>query len=404
MAASDCRHFNGYKPCGKVDSLQKIESPDEVCSRACAFYDAPKTRVLLIHLGALGAVVRSTALLPAIRRKYPRAHITWVTDAPADVMLREHPLVDRVIVGNNDGLISLMALEFDAALVVDKSLKASGLLRATKAREVYGFIANASGAIEPATNAARESWNLGLSDHLKFNVNRKPETRLMHEALELGEWKRDSYALHLNSLEKTEMLKRRAIWSDGGRRQIVGLNTGCAATIPAKKLSVDGHVKLLVELALRSGESARGPGIACAYVLLGGKEDSLRNQAIAAKARSVGIDVIESATDQGLRDGMTSVAACDVVVTGDSLGMHMALAFAKPVVAWFGPTCAHEIDLYDDENGGGAVMTKAPCAPCWKRACDKAVMCYDQVDFAEMADHVFRTFARRSRLEIEAKM
>ena len=39
--------------------------------------------------------------------------------------------------------------------------------------------------------------------------------------------------------------------------------------------------------------------------------------------------------------------ACDIVVSGDSLGMHMAIGLKKWVVAWFGPTCHQEIDLYD---------------------------------------------------------
>ena len=38
---------------------------------------------------------------------------------------------------------------------------------------------------------------------------------------------------------------------------------------------------------------------------------------------------------------------CDVVISGDSLGMHMAIALSKHVVAWFGPTSPQEIDLYD---------------------------------------------------------
>ncbi|CAN5426880.1 hypothetical protein BH10BDE1_BH10BDE1_04670 [soil metagenome] len=385
MAATLCRHFNGYKPCGKVDSL-KVS-----CSLACASFEKAGARILLIHLGALGAVVRSTALLPAIVRKYPGAHITWVTDAPGDLLLREHPLVDRVIVANADGAMALSALEFDIALVVDKSLKASGLLRQTKAREIYGYTANPqTGGIEPATEAARASWRLGLSNHEKFHVNRKTESQLIHEALELGPWLRDNYALFLTEEEKNEVFKRNASWSDMNRGAIIGINTGCAATIAAKKLSVAGHVELIETLAGNFSKNSAGNSI----VLLGGREDTMRNQTIASRARARGLSVIESSTDQGLRDGMISVAACDVVVTGDSLGMHMALGFSKAVVAWFGPTCAHEIDLY----GGISVLTSSACAPCWKRSCDKAVMCYDQVDFSKMADAVEKMLAPSAEL------
>lgn len=378
MAATLCRHFNGYKPCGKVDSLKSS------CSVSCASFEPTGSRILLIHLGALGAVVRSTALLPAIARKYPGAHITWVTERPGDDLLREHPLIDRVIIANTDGALELSALEFDVALVVDKSLKASGLLRQTRVRDVYGYVANIrTGGIEPATEVARESWLLGLSNYEKFFVNRKPETQLVHEALELGAYRRDPYALFLNAKEQLEMTKRQANWSDRGRRPVIGINTGCAATIAYKKLSIAGHVELLARIKNEIPAST--------IVLIGGREDTTRNQTIAAQARGNGFSVVESSTDQGLRDGMISVAACDIVVTGDSLGMHMALGFSKPVVAWFGPTCAQEIDLY----GGVAILTEAPCAPCWRRSCENPTMCYDQVDFAKMAEAVQSLLASR---------
>lgn len=389
MAGVHCRHFNGYKPCGKVDSLTSS------CSNDCAFFEVSTKRILLIHLGALGAVVRSTALLPAIHRKYPGAHLTWITDAPADVLLREHPLVDRVLTVSNDGAIALAALDFDVALVIDKSLKASGLLRMAHAREVFGYVANpATGGIEPANESARASWELGLSDHLKFNVNRKAETELMHEALELGPYNRDRYHLVLNEIEKNEVLRRRSLWSAGGVRSIVGVNTGCAPTIAYKKLSIEGHVEFLEEIVLKARDQNRRVSI----VLLGGKEDSERNKEIANRSRAIGISVVESPTDLGLRDGMMSVASCDVIVSGDSLGLHMALGFHKPVVAWFGPTCLHEIDLF----GGVAFQTAAPCAPCWKRSCEKPVMCYDRVDLAGMADTALKliTPEARDRLEI----
>ena len=74
---------------------------------------------------------------------------------------------------------------------------------------------------------------------------------------------------------------------------------------------------------------------------------------------------------------MMSVAACDMVISGDSLGLHMGIAMKKWCVAWFGPTCDQEIELYDR---GVKVLANAPCSPCWKRVCDRKPMCYDLVD------------------------
>src|SRR5690606_3919172 len=106
-------------------------------------------------------------------------------------------------------------------------------------------------------------------------------------------------------------------------------------------------------------------------VLLGGREDREDHVEIARQT-----SVILSPTDRGLRDGLISMGACDLVFSGDSLGLHMAIALRKWVVAWFGPTCEQEIDLY---GRGVKLRTKAHCSPCWKRDCQQPVMCYDQV-------------------------
>ncbi|MES2856264.1 MAG: glycosyltransferase family 9 protein, partial [Bdellovibrionota bacterium] len=86
MPMTECRHFNGYKPCGK----------SQTCDSKCSSLAVATTRVLIIHLEALGAVMRSTALLPAIRRRFQNSHITWVTQKPADQLLKNNSMIDRV--------------------------------------------------------------------------------------------------------------------------------------------------------------------------------------------------------------------------------------------------------------------------------------------------------------------
>lgn len=318
---------------------------------------------MIVHLGALGAVVRSTSLLRAIKRKFPASAITWVTDAPAHLLLQGHPLIDRVLTTQEKDMLQLSALEFDAAFVIDKSLKAVGVLKRTQADLVYGFTADPRhAAILPATPAAQELWELGLDNHKKFFVNKKSETQLMIEALELGPFKRDEYFLPLNAEEEKIRALRKSQWSRENKKFLVGFNTGCSDVIAAKKLSVAFQRKLIQNLQ-------SNPDVE--IVLLGGPEDTERNRQIAE-----GLNIISSATDSGLRDGLISVAACDLIVTGDSLGMHMGISQQKYTVAWFGPTCAHEIDLY---GRGEVILSSAPCSPCWKRVCSQSTMCYDQI-------------------------
>lgn len=373
-AQINCRYMNGYKPCGR----------NAECSVACPSLDLVTSRVLIVHLEAMGAVVRSTSLLPAIKRKFPRSHITWVTKAPMDQLLRGLALVDRVLTTSAEDQLVLSALEFDVGFVIDKSLVAVGLSKIPVVDQLYGFTADSrTGVIVPATPAADELWRLGLSDHLKFQVNRKSETQLVAEALELTEWKRDHYRLELSVPEQAELRRRHSQWKMDPSSLVIGINTGCGPMMPAKKWTIEYHRELISRL-LASGYRN--------LVLLGGPEDSERNRIIGD-----GLAVIQSGTQGGVRDGLISVGACDLLITGDSFGMHLGIAMGLYVISWFGPSCAHEIDLYDR---GVALKADVACSPCWKRSCDHVVMCYDRVEFQDVLNAVQEGF-RWSQTQIQ---
>jgi len=281
-----------------------------------------------------------------------------------------NPYIDRLLTTEPEDQLALRSLEFDLALVVDKSLRAIGVTRLSSVAEIRGFKANSTGAIVPANEAARELWELGLNDKKKFFENEKPETQLLVEAMELGPYHRDEYVLRLTDSERDRALLRRKQWAPLGQT-LIGINTGSSATIPHKKWPVQYQRNLVRALEKE---------IDCSIVLLGGREDTVRNQQIAAGSRAV-----LSPTEAGLRDGMCSMAACDLVITGDSLGLHMAVGLKRWVVAWFGPTCAHEIDLY---GRGEKLQAEVSCGPCWKRACDKSPLCNEMVPLSSVVSAV----------------
>ncbi len=146
--------------------------------------------------------------------------------------------------------------------------------------------------------------------------------------------------------------------------------------MPAKKLSVDGHRRLIETLT--ADPRLKGARI----VLLGGPEDTAR------KRRHRGGPRRRPVADRGrTARRVRERRGLRPRVLGDSLGMHMAIGLGKWVVAWFGPSCAAEIDLYDR---GQKIMARVGCAPCWKRSCQQPVMCYDRVDYSEVANALAR--------------
>jgi len=81
--------------------------------------------------------------------------------------------------------------------------------------------------------------------------------------------------------------------------------------------------------------------------------------------------------DNDIADYIEWIASCRVLVTNDSLGLHIALALGKPVVALFGPTIATEVE------GERLIKMMPPldwdCIPCMNELCPKAEPCMEHI-------------------------
>lgn len=357
MFHTDCRHFTGYKPC----RFQRA------CD-GCPHHDPVQAEILLINLDALGDVLRTTAVLPAVRRAWPGARITWLTRPRAVPLLAHHPLIDRVLPLGPEALAELSARRFEVLLNVDKSRAAGAIAVRTEAADRRGFGIDRRGNIVPLTEDAGYLYATGLDDQLKFRDNQQSEPQMLCEAFGLP-YARDRYVLHRPPGAPLP-----------GPPRKVGFNTGCSPLYPFKKLPLATQEAAIRLIAAETGEPV---------LLLGGPEDTERN---AALAEALGPLAEATPTDQGLLAGAGHVDRCAVVVSGDSLGMHMAIGLGKHVVAWFGVTCPQEIDLYDR---GVKLLAAVSCAPCWRRACENTPRCYDRVEPGWIRDAALDCLAAR---------
>ncbi len=335
-----------------------------VCSKLCQSFDLVEKAILVIHLGAMGSVVRSTALLRKIKSENPRSYIVWVTERPSDQILKYHPAIDRVLDFNFETLMALKAFKFETVFALDKDVKTAGLLTTLTYKNLKGFVANPiNGSIAAADTDADELWQLGLSNQKKFFGNTKSEIQLLFETCGF-EFQSEKYWLHLTPTEQFESKNRRQQWL-GDRKILIGINTGCGNVITYKKMSMESQI-LLIEKIHKLMPEAR-------VVLLGGKDETNINNEIAL----VQPQIVLSNTLGGVRDGLQSIAAVDILISGDSFAMHAGIALDRYTLAWFGPTCAHEVEFY---GNGAAIESDFGCSPCWKRDCSKQTMCYDYVD------------------------
>ena len=313
------------------------------------------TRILLIALDALGTVLATTAQLPAIKRSYPDCHITWITRSNAAPLLLNNPFIDRLVEWNDENRMMLQQQKFELALNGDKSRPAAAFMNSVSAEVKRGFGLNENGAIIPLNAATEYSFRMGLDDQLKFHVNRRTGNDILAEAWEL-DYRRDEYVLQLTDTELAACERWRSELDLADAGLIIGFNTGCSTLFPLKKLEIETQAQAILDLADELPEAR--------FILLGGREDTDRNRQIVERTGGI---AIPTPTTLGLREGIVLENLADIVVSGDSLGMHIAIALKKHVVAWFGLSCAAEIDLYDR---GTKLVRQLECAPCWKKSCD----------------------------------
>jgi heptosyltransferase-2 len=122
-------------------------------------------------------------------------------------------------------------------------------------------------------------------------------------------------------------------------------------------------------------------------VLLGGREDTERNiQIYESLCDSAKKKVIATPTDMGLRRGACFMKLSDVIISGDSFGMHLAIALRKYIIVWFGLSCWAEIELYD--RGIKLIPEGLECSPCWKKTCPYNLECIDMIDLNKITETV----------------
>jgi ADP-heptose:LPS heptosyltransferase len=359
----NCKHFSGYKPC----------FPGTLCQDACTLPAPFGTRILLVNLDAMGNILVTTSILPAIKRKYPLSTITWLTEKNTAPLLRDNPLVDRVMAWDHESILVLGQMTFDVLMNVDKSRRAGAFAMGVKARKKFGFGMNENGQIIPLTREADSNFLLGLDDHKKFRLNRKTVAELQCEEFGLP-FARDEYILPLSLAEKEFCSVYRRRHGLAGGELIVGFNTGCSELYPNKKMTIDQHVNLINRMYSI-------PGVK--LVLVGGPEDTSRNEEI---VRQAGELVHATPTAEGIRRGICYENLCDVIITGDSYGMHLAIALKKHVIVWFGVSCWPEIELYG--RGIKLVPDGLECSPCWKSTCPHNLECLGMIDMDRIVQEV----------------
>ncbi len=369
----DCRFFLGYKPC-----IFRRECAD------CPHYAPFGTRILIIKLAAMGDVLRTTPLLRGLKRLHAGCHITWLTEASVVPMLKGIAEIDRLLPYNLETALQLATESFDLLYCFDKEPKATALAMNIRATRKAGFGMNEYGGVIPLNAESEYTFELGINDELKFRQNRKTYPELIFECAGIPYREPQEYVI--TDLAEEIRWARDYLSGLGVRPEglKVGLNTGAGDVFATKKWTEKGYARLADLLEEQLGAKV---------LLLGGPLERERNERIAAAARHSPCD---TGSDHSIRRFSGIVGNCNLLVTGDTLAMHIAIALKVPVLAILGPTCHQEIELY---GRGSMIVSDLDCSPCYLGTCTKQTTCMDAISADLVYAEAVRLIRKHQSLE-----
>jgi len=338
----NCRHYRGDRPCAA--GIQGI------CPTGCDRYDPMGHRVLIIKLGALGDVIRTTAILPGLKEQWPQSHITWITQPSGVRMLQNHPQIDRLLPFDANTVCHIEYERFDVCISLDKEPAPTALAMRIDAPDKRGIGLSTHGTPFPLNSECGPYFALGLDDKLKFNENEKSYPRLVYEALGLS-YRDQRYRLYPGNTQRAyaaDLWRKLGVTDDD---VVIGLNTGAGRVFANKNWPPERFTELSRTLTER---------YPWRIALLGGPDERGINEQIAEACPGV----LNTGCNHGELEFAALVERCQTIVTGDTMAMHVAIARDVPCIVLFGPTCEQEIELY---GRGEKLLTGLGCSPCYRR-------------------------------------
>jgi lipopolysaccharide heptosyltransferase III len=375
--AWDCRFFLGDRPC------TWHKQTGVLCT--CDHYQRVDERLLIVKLDAMGDVLRSTALLPPLAEVHPRAAITWITRKESVPLLQRNPYVAEVLELGPEALVHLQTRTFDRVINLDASKISAALATAARSDRKDGYVLDARGYVQPTNDAARQWLEAGVFDDIKRQGTSTYQDR-MAAILDLT-GRRHQYVFELGKDEIARATEYLTWLGLDLERPIVGLNTGAGGRWPLKQWREEGYVELVTRLGGHEGVQ---------FLLLGGPGERERNERLKRQSPA---HVWDPGCDHNVRHFAALLGHCQVVVTGDTLAMHLSLALGRRTVVLFGPTSAPEIELYDL---GEKIVPDMGCLSCYKNSCDFVPNCMDLISTSMVERAVVRQLEIVHALDVPA--
>jgi heptosyltransferase II len=370
-------------------------------------------RILVRGTNWLGDAVMSTPALLRLREKFPPARIALFTPEKLSDLWVNHPAVNETIsFAPNETVFAaakkLRAGKFDLALVLPNSPRSAievFLARIPRrigyARPWRNFFLTQTVTPRAGAAAMRKRSVAEIRALIAADVNRRTDcvlTSASANSHQIHEYLHLAAALGANpeplppklfvEPEEIEAAKKK-FGLDNISQPIFGLNPG-AEYGPAKRWPVERFISAAEEVQRRTD---------CIWILFGGENDlAISNQiesgiqnSLAATKRSEGGKFKNQnlCGKTSLRELMSLLKLCRVLLTNDTGPMHVAAALGTPVVVPFGSTSPELTGpISSSESSHRILKSAAPCSPCFLRECPIDFRCMNGIGVERVVEAV----------------
>jgi heptosyltransferase-2 len=361
-------------------------------------------RILVRGTNWLGDAVMTTPALLRLREKFPDAHIALLCPEKLRELWPHHPAVNETICfapGENIFAIGkkLRAGKFDAVLVLPNSPRAAletflaGIpQRIGYARPLRNFFLTQTVAPRKGMVTMRKRSAMEIKSLISQTPDARPQipasSHQIHEYLHL------TAALGANpgslapqlfvSPEEIESAKKRFGLSEI-TQPIFGLNPG-AEYGAAKRWPMENFIAAVREIQQQTN---------CTWLIFGGRGDQQLTAQIASAIHDSRFTIHDLAGQTSLRELMSLLKICRVLLTNDTGPMHVAAALGTPVVVPFGSTSP---ELTGPGLPGDPrhhlLKSDAPCSPCFLRECPIDFRCMNGISIERVVEAVVESLNR----------
>ncbi len=328
LIKNDCKHFKGDVPC---EPHKKYGVHCEVCS----YYSPVRKRILIIKCTGLGDVVRTTPILRKLKELHPDSEITWLTLFP-DVLPEA---VDKKLLFSSESYLVLLADEFDYLYNFDKTADCCAIANIVKAKVKKGFMLE-KGKCVPIDQDAEGKYLTGLFD----DVSKSNTKNYVEEMFDIAGFNYNKEKYLIDTPVCSTIFPKM-------KKPIVGLTTGSGPRWGQTRLWCEENwVNLATELQLKG----------YTVVLLGGELEHEKNLRIAAKSGAHYFGHFP------IKEFVSLVNECDIIVTAVTSTMHFAIALEKKIVLFVNIFNKNEFELYEL---GEIIEPPQPCQCFYKSEC-----------------------------------